>query len=103
MPVFISALHQTGHTRQGKLILTAVTTSCLLEYLPKKLNECIHFLLGIKGQTYKKKNLITRAVNTYRGHVRCLCINEVTAFPALERMQKARGKDYAFFKNPHSK
>lgn len=29
--------------------------------------------------------------------------NEVTAFPALEKMQKARGKDYEFFKKPQSK
>lgn len=33
-----------------------------------------------------------------------LCIrNEVTAFPALEKMQKAKGKDYVFFKDPQSK
>lgn len=56
MPVSVTALHQTGYARQGKLILTAVTSSSPLEYLPKKLNECIHFLPGIKGQTYRKSH-----------------------------------------------
>lgn len=58
MPLSVTALHQTGYVRQGKLKLTAVSSSSSppLEYLPKKLNECIHFLPGIKGQTHRKSH-----------------------------------------------
>lgn len=58
MPVSATALHQAGYERQGKLKLTAVTSSSSapLEYVPKKLNECIHFLPGIKGQTHRKSH-----------------------------------------------
>lgn len=69
--------------------------------VPSQKAKRVHpFSTRYKGANLQKISLLEQSMHTGDMSDALHINNEVTAFPALEKMQKARGKDYVFFKDP---